>query len=150
VAIQYAFVNPNGEVAHVMSPGMDDMYSDGQIVGTDTVVYIPYDADPVSYMDTKFYKNNTWYTRQQKPNQYYIWDKASEQWIFNDALFNIDLRTARNLKLYDCDWTQLFDAPLTLAEKEAWQVYRQQLRDLPQNTQGITDMKDIVWPTPPA
>lgn len=54
------------------------------------------------------------------------------------------LRAERNARLAECDWTVLADTPTTTA---AWKVYRQQLRDLPDNT---TDPFNPVWPTPPA
>jgi hypothetical protein len=38
------------------------------------------------------------------------------------------------------------DAPLGEGEREAWRVYRQALRDLPET---ITDPADILWPEPP-
>jgi hypothetical protein len=53
----------------------------------------------------------------------------------------------RNAKLAESDWTQLPDAPLTEAQREAWQVYRQALRDLPEQP-GWPDAMD--WPTPPS
>lgn len=40
------------------------------------------------------------------------------------------------------DWTQLADSPLTVEQKEQWRLYRQQLRDLPDN--------GWAWPVPPA
>ena len=52
-------------------------------------------------------------------------------------------KTARNLMLQSCDWTQVPDAP---ADKDAWASYRQALRDLPDNT---TDPNDVAWPSPP-
>jgi hypothetical protein len=55
-----------------------------------------------------------------------------------------NLRTIRDVKLSRCDWTQVPDAPVDHA---AWAVYRQQLRDLPDNTE---DPRNPVWPTPPA
>lgn len=39
-----------------------------------------------------------------------------------------EIRKVRNQFLKDCDWTQLPDAQV---DKEAWALYRQQLRDLP-------------------
>lgn len=68
-----------------------------------------------------------------------------------------ELRGLRDGLLFNCDWTQLPDAPLTEEQKEAWSIYRQQLRDLPE---GITDPKPMViamyngeihpdWPVPP-
>lgn len=53
------------------------------------------------------------------------------------------LRAERNALLPACDWTQVADAPVDAA---AWAVYRQALRDLPQNT---TDPFNPIWPTPP-
>lgn len=55
------------------------------------------------------------------------------------------VRTDRNKRLYDCDWTQLPDAPLGVEEKAAWQVYRQALRDV--TTQ--VDPFGITWPEAP-
>jgi hypothetical protein len=57
-----------------------------------------------------------------------------------------ELRTARNLRLTDCDWTQLGDAQLTAAQVTEWQTYRQALRDLPSTT---LDPAEPEWPTPP-
>lgn len=53
-----------------------------------------------------------------------------------------DVRAQRNVKLAACDWTQLPDAPVN---KEAWAVYRQQLRDITSQA----DPFEIVWPTEP-
>ena len=40
-----------------------------------------------------------------------------------------DIRYVRNQLLYSCDWTQVPDAQLTTEQVQAWQTYRQQLRD---------------------
>ena len=56
------------------------------------------------------------------------------------------LRMARNGKLAECDWTQLADAPLSSEEKAAWATYRQELRDLPENTENPLEP---VWPEMP-
>lgn len=54
------------------------------------------------------------------------------------------LRKKRNELLLTSDWTQLADAQVN---KDAWASYRQELRDLPQNT---TDPFNPVWPVKPA
>ena len=61
------------------------------------------------------------------------------------------IRQIRNEKLYECDWTQLPDAPLTNEQKQAWQEYRQALRDLPQtiDMEAISSLDDVVWPKCP-
>jgi hypothetical protein len=65
-----------------------------------------------------------------------------------------DLRSIRDYRLLVCDWTQLPNAQLTDEQKQAWEIYRQELRDLPDN---IDDPKPLVldennpsWPVPPS
>jgi hypothetical protein len=57
-----------------------------------------------------------------------------------------ELRDLRNQKLADFDWTQGNDSPIIEVKKQEWKVYRQILRDLPNNT---IDPKKPVWPLPP-
>ena len=53
------------------------------------------------------------------------------------------LKGSRNMMLQSSDWTQVPDAPV---DQQAWATYRQELRDLPDNT---TDPRNPVWPTRP-
>ena len=55
-----------------------------------------------------------------------------------------NLRTRRNQLLTESDWTQSRD--VLLSNDEEWKTYRQQLRDLPKNT----DPMNSVWPTKPS
>ena len=55
------------------------------------------------------------------------------------------LRTERNLRLVNSDYTQLPDVNLTEAQVEAWRVYRQELRDI---TDGLV-WNVTQWPTKP-
>ena len=57
-----------------------------------------------------------------------------------------DLRTERNRRLAATDWTQLADAHLSQEKKDAWAAYRQELRDLPDETQDPTAPE---WPLDP-
>lgn len=59
------------------------------------------------------------------------------------AAAEVAFRAERSRRLYACDWTQVPDAPVN---KQAWAVYRQALRDLPQHT---PDPRYPVWPEPP-
>lgn len=52
------------------------------------------------------------------------------------------VRQERNRLLSESDWTQTPDAT---ADKQAWLVYRQALRDITTQTDPI----NIVWPVPP-
>ncbi len=56
------------------------------------------------------------------------------------------LRFERDRKLSACDWTVLSDSPLNTTDKNAWKAYRQELRDLPENTE---DPANPVWPDEP-
>ena len=54
-------------------------------------------------------------------------------------------RSERDVKLQACDWTVLPDVPMDASKKTEWETYRQELRD-------ITDQSDpfnITWPSPP-
>lgn len=55
------------------------------------------------------------------------------------------VRSIRNQKLLQCDWTQFADIPQET--KDAWAVYRQALRDVPLQA-GFP--LDVNWPVPPA
>jgi len=55
------------------------------------------------------------------------------------------LRTERNLRLVNSDYTQLPDVTLTEAQVEAWRLYRQELRDITENiVWNVT-----TWPSKP-
>jgi hypothetical protein len=55
----------------------------------------------------------------------------------------LSVRTQRNILLEESDWTQLSDTPVN---KQAWVTYRQELRDIP-NQSGFPST--IVWPLKP-
>lgn len=48
--------------------------------------------------------------------------------------------------LYQSDWTQIPNNPLTAEQQQAWAVYRQELRDI---TMQPGYPFNVVWPTPP-
>lgn len=52
-------------------------------------------------------------------------------------------RSKRNSLLACSDWTQLQDSNLSAQEQEKWKIYRQTLRDVPQQ---IGFPKQIDWP----
>jgi hypothetical protein len=54
------------------------------------------------------------------------------------------IRFERNGYLYQTDWTDLPNTPLT--NKQAWLTYRQALRDV---TKNFTKPEDVVWPQKP-
>ena len=56
------------------------------------------------------------------------------------------VRAERDILLAQCDWTVLPDVILTEPQKALWLTYRQDLRELPEQT-GFPF--DVVWPTKP-
>ena len=76
-----------------------------------------------------------------------VFDTAKEVWTTKDAEPGLwaQVRAKRNGLLSRSDWTQMPDSPLTAAQKTAWAVYRQRLRDI--TTQA--DPAAVVWPVEP-
>jgi hypothetical protein len=81
-----------------------------------------------------------------KPDQYSVFNYTTKQWIENERMAIINVSDKRQKLLYSTDWTQLPNGPLTQQQQEAWAVYRQQLRDIPEQS-GYPF--NVVWPTPP-
>lgn len=55
-----------------------------------------------------------------------------------------EIRGIRNRLLSESDWTMLPDSPVS--NKQAWEIYRQALRELPQNFETPSL---VVWPNKP-
>jgi hypothetical protein len=72
------------------------------------------------------------------------WDAMEAEWAAgaNDRAAD-DIRTERDAKLTQSDWTQVVDAPV---DQAAWATYRQALRDIPEQA-GFPNT--INWPTEP-
>ena len=73
----------------------------------------------------------------------YFWDDNSKTYEYDTATGFSYLRLERDQKLSASDWTQVPDAPV---DQQAWAIYRQALRDLPNNTE---DPRNAVWPVAP-
>lgn len=90
-----------------------------------------------AYRDGVEQINGKWYTK------YSVADMDDEAKAALDAQQAASMRAERNRRIAECDWTQLADSP---ADKNAWAIYRQALRDLP-ITEGFP--WEVVWPTAP-
>lgn len=53
----------------------------------------------------------------------------------------------RDTKLFETDWTQSQDSPLSPEKMAEFAVYRQALRDIPQS---YMSPDDVVWPPKPS
>ena len=92
-----------------------------------------------------------------QPNTYGVPDDVQVGWVRNGARFipppddlvrkrdEIKARSERDRRLAASDWTQLPD--VAIANRQAWAVYRQSLRDVTLQANFPTD---IIWPAPPA
>lgn len=58
-----------------------------------------------------------------------------------------EARAQRDKLLAETDWTQVLDAPIDAATREAYRAYRQALRDLPEQ-EGFPGT--ITWPEMPS
>ena len=56
------------------------------------------------------------------------------------------VREQRNQLLYECDWTQLSDSPLSAEQKIERSVYRQALRDIT----NYPTPDEVIWPQKPS
>ena len=56
------------------------------------------------------------------------------------------IRQERDKKLSESDWTQSSDSPLTEQKRNEWKTYRQELRDMVNN---INNISEVSWPVKP-
>jgi hypothetical protein len=77
---------------------------------------------------------------------YLLWDESDyPEGMPEEYKWNI-IRTYRSTLLTQSDWTQLGDAPFTAEQKDAWTLYRQTLRDIPQD---YSNPNDVFFPEKP-
>jgi hypothetical protein len=99
-------------------------------------------------IDSSFYyiEDNVAVEIPPKTSPYAVFNFTTKQWVLNENLAIANVLPKRQKLLYSSDWTQIPNGPLTQQQQEAWAVYRQQLRDIPQQS-GYPF--NVVWPTPP-
>lgn len=83
-----------------------------------------------------------------KPYPWDKWDSLNQQWVDGRDVdeWKTNIKAERDGKLYQSDWTQIPNNPLTSEKQQEWAVYRQQLRDV---TKQSGYPLNVVWPTPP-
>lgn len=86
----------------------------------------------------------------RNPTAYKVIEGLNNEWSYElktpttEELFNT-IRIKRDQLLVNSDWTQLPDSPFITEKKTEWNIYRQQLRDLP----FTCDPTNPIWPIPP-
>jgi hypothetical protein len=97
--------------------------------------------------DSAYYiENNLPVEIPAQPSQYSVFDFVTKQWVLDQNMAVVDVSKNRQRLLYATDWTQIPNGPLTTAQQQAWASYRQELRDIPEQS-GYP--LNVIWPTPP-
>jgi hypothetical protein len=122
-------------------------------------VFIPNDVEPLGYgmyeftqIPTAEYPMKLVETAPMKRSDgiyYQSWnivEMNDEEQVHATTIKEIEVRNQRNFNLFQSDWTQFPDVPLTEREKSVWTVYRQELRDMP-NQEGFP--WNIIFPNHP-
>ena len=129
--------------------------SNGQIIKSvscsEEDLPLQYDVNNFSYIegsfdDSMYYiENNEPVAISSAPNQYCVYNYDTKEWVdprTNETQWVI-VRNQRDTLLAASDWTQLLD--VYLPNKSIWAVYRQNLRDVTNQS----DPFNIIWPTQP-
>jgi hypothetical protein len=150
--VKYALIDEEGNPLGSVETGDYTTDLSGQIDSTGlTYQKIDFDKN-ISTADCQWYYDSDpdrgWSWRPERPSEFHEW--KNKLWVVNLELLWLRIRTQRDTKLLKSDWTQIPDAPITEAKRIEWQIYRQALRDVPNNNSTVEFMADVVWPTPPA
>jgi hypothetical protein len=150
MTIYIASVNAEGNPESIWTTGVTPDIEEGPDLGNigNTIVHVEgLLQDTRAFINTHYYKAGKWVARDESPGAYYNW--KNEEWVLDSpALFTL-IRQERDLRLYQCDWTQAADSPLTDAKKAEWATYRQYLRTIPIDNSDVIDIDGVAWPTAP-
>jgi hypothetical protein len=145
-------VNRNGEVITQMEGIEIESERLGVVDPDDNCTWLS--AEYFKDAQTEWWNGTSWQTRALATLPYCSWQDGA--WVQSPNHVAIakgavqkKLRSARTQLLWDSDWTQMLDSPLTDAKKLEWSTYRQELRDLPATEADRTDMADFEMPTKP-
>lgn len=131
--------NPNTSFPQVLTPEIIEAFDyDPVLEGPQPTLIPPYQY---AQRDGVIEVNGQWFTH------YIAVTPDDEQKAAMDATQAANVRTERNKRLADCDWTQLADTPLDPDGKAAWALYRETLRMVPQQS-GFP--WNVEWPPQPS
>jgi len=143
----YVFIKETGEISHCMKPGWRDQLEDRSYHNGCLMVTTEEDVPMEDILDLRYWDfgSNEFKDRDRRPSNFHYWKDSS--WALDqDKLIN-HLKAIRTSKLYECDWTQLPDSPLTPVQKELWALYRSKLRDLDFTNEH--HLEGVKWPIAP-
>ena len=140
---KFVFINAAGEPKHICTPSDESVFEVGKLYDGLLCQEVPIEAVDTEIIQRWYWKNGIQKLRPIKPHEYVKWDPVTETWVEDLELLKEQIRMERNMRLQASDWTQLPD--VQLETKAQWAAYRQQLRDVTNQT----DLFNIVWPQPP-
>lgn len=141
---QFRSQHPNTSFPKVLTAEVLDSFDyDPVFEGPQATLTPPYE---ISQRNGVELINGKWFTKYVVGP---IFNSAQEEADYRagkDASEAANIRTERNRLLSECDWTQLTDSPLDADSKLAWQLYRETLRMVPEQT-GFP--WNVEWPPIP-
>ena len=147
---------PNTSLPKVLTPAiLDELGYDPILEGAQAVVTGPYQYSQRAGIEEI---NGQWFTKyivgpvftdyeDEDGNTITVAQQEADYRARKDEEQAKAVRTDRNNRLLDCDWTQLADSPLDPDAKLAWQLYRETLRMVPEQA-GFP--WNVQWPPVPA
>jgi hypothetical protein len=147
---KFAFCDPEtGEIKSVVTPADDNAYEIGVEYNGLVAHEIEFNTNNAEAIQTLYRENDAWATKTTQPSLFHVWRGRELGWVLDADQFWNSIRQKRNQFLAFTDWTQVPDSPLSEADKEAWRVHRQELRDIVSNNPSATSDSDIAWPAVP-
>ena len=136
---------PNTSFPKQMSENcLNDYGYDIVLNGAQATVTAPYGVSTRSGVEEK---DGKWYTKFVAGPIFANSDDEAAYKAKVDTDVAANVRTQRDSRLAECDWTQLADSQLSSDDKTKWATYRQELRDLPKAS-GFPHT--VTWPTKPS
>ena len=136
---------PNTSFPKQMSENcLNDYGYDVVFNGSAATVTAPYGVSTRSGVEEK---DGKWYTKFVAGPIFANSDDEAAYKAKVDTDVAANVRTQRDSRLAECDWTQLADSQLSSDDKTKWATYRQELRDLPKAS-GFPHT--VTWPTKPS
>lgn len=143
-----------GHVSQIVTFGNKaDVEEAGYLKGTNLqVIDLPTNYNAAQIKNTSYYDQDDkeFKTRGEKPIGFYHWT-LNKKWEIDRTTLMLRVRAERDNLLYQSDWTQLADSPLSDSKKAEWVTYRQALRDIPAGVSEEEDgLEGLNWPTKPS
>jgi hypothetical protein len=150
MAHRFGFVDDEGELRGIISPGDNNQYTHLEKYSGQTCVIIPESFDNPDIMVTGWYDlaAETWKTRSAPSATYQKW--KSGEWTLDSPTLFQEIREERDSLLIASDWRVMSDSPLSDSKKAEWVTYRQALRDVPSVNANVTTFASVSWPTVPS